>query len=190
MSQSLRPTPGQTVGPYFGIGLPYERGPELVPPGHPQAVQLWGTVRDGAGRPVPDAMLEIWQSDHTGEVVRHGGSLQRDGHTFTGFGRAGVDNNGRYSFTTLVPGRAAPDRPRFIAVTVFARGLLNRLFTRAYLPQDEQLFDADPFLAQLSGERRATLLAQEDGLGGYRFDVTLQGQGETVFLRFPRHPEP
>jgi protocatechuate 3,4-dioxygenase alpha subunit len=104
------------------------------------------------------------------------GSLRRDGFTFTGWGRASTDDEGRYSFSTLVPG--AP----FFALTVFARGLLDRLFTRAYLPDHAD----DPFLAGLGADRRATLVAAREPRG-FRFDIRLQGEGETVFLTYPRH---
>lgn len=170
-----RPTPGQTVGPFYGYALPYEGGPDLVPKGHPDAIRLHGVVLDGAGAPVPDALLEIWQADRDGTVPRVGGSLHRDGHTFTGWGRASTNNVGQYSFTTVVPG--AP----FIAMTVFARGLMNRLFTRVYLPGA-----ADPFLLSLTPERRETLVAEKDS-DGLRFDVTLQGDRETVFITYPGH---
>jgi protocatechuate 3,4-dioxygenase, alpha subunit len=123
-------TPGQTVGPFFGFALPYDGDADLVPPTHPDAVQLTGLVLDGDGAPVPDALLEIWQPDASGNVVQAPGSLRRDGFTFTGFGRAATDNAGRYRFTTIRPGVAVP----FIAMTVFARGLLDRPSTRVYLP--------------------------------------------------------
>ena len=97
------PTPGQTVGPFFDYALPYDGDSELVPPGTAGAVRLHGTVYDGAGEPVPDAILEIWQADAAGEVVQQAGSLHRDGWTFTGFGRRATDAEGHYSFTTLVP---------------------------------------------------------------------------------------
>jgi protocatechuate 3,4-dioxygenase, alpha subunit len=177
------PTPGQTVGPFFGYALPYPGGPELVAIGHPDAVRLHGRVLDGAGNPVPDALLELWQLDPGGAVVQRGGSLHRDGWTFTGWGRAATDNLGHYSFTTLTPGRADGGAP-FFAVTVFARGLLDRLFTRAYLPGGADLLAADPLLAAVPAERRGTLLAGRDA-DGFTFDVHLQGDGETVFLHFP-----
>src|SRR6478735_4348870 len=101
---ALPPTPGQTIGPFYGYALPFDGDSELVPPGHPRAVRLHGTVLDGGGRPVPDALLEIWQADDEGNVVRQEGSLRRDGFTFTGWGRAATDNNGHYSFTTIPPG--------------------------------------------------------------------------------------
>lgn len=168
-------TPGQTVGPFFGYALPYDGGPDLVPRAHPDAIRLHGVVLDGAGTPVPDALLEIWQADRAGAVPATGGSLHRDGYTFTGWGRASTDNLGRYSFTTVEPGTP------FIAMTVFARGLTNRLFTRVYLPGS-----TDPFLDTVPAVRRETLVAARDQ-DGLRFDVVLQGDRETVFLTYPGH---
>ena len=181
----LAPTPGQTVGPFFGYALPFPQDSTLVPPGHPAAVRLHGRVLDGGGAPVPDAILELWQADPTGAVVQQEGSLHRDGWTFTGWGRASTDDTGHYTFSTLVPG-AEPGKAPFFALTVFARGLLNRLFTRAYLPADEALLAADPLLASLQPDERATLMTVADAQG-YVFDVRLQGEDETVFLRYPGH---
>jgi len=175
-------TPGQTVGPFFHLAVPH-RGDELVPPAHPDAVRLHGFVLDGKGDPVPDAMLEIWQPDPQGRVVRAGGSLRRDGWTFTGWGRTSTDSAGHYSFCTLRPGAAAPGRAPFIAVTVFARGLTDRLFTRAYLPGDPAVLAADPLLSGLEPDRRATLIATGEPRG-LAFDIRLQGDRETVFLDF------
>lgn len=166
-------TPGQTIGPFFGYALPYAGSAELVRPGHPDAIRLHGVVLDGAGAPVPDALLEIWQAGPDGAVVQQPGSLHRDGWTFTGWGRAATDGAGQYSFSTLAPGGANP----FFAVTVFARGLLDRLFTRAYLPGHEP----DALLAAVPADRRDTLIAVPEP-DGFRFDVRLQGQDETVFL--------
>ncbi|MGW4031629.1 protocatechuate 3,4-dioxygenase subunit alpha [Streptomyces sp. NPDC004838] len=176
------PTPGQTVGPFFGYALPFDGGAELVPAGHPRAVRFHGTVYDGTGAPVPDALVELWQADEKGTVPRAEGSRARDGWTFTGFGRTPVDDTGHYSFSTLRPG-ATGGRAPFFAVTVFARGLLDRLFTRAYLPLDGEAAAADPLLSTLSDERRATLVARPDE-HGFVFDIRLQGPGETVFLDF------
>lgn len=177
----LQPTPGQTVGPFYGFALPYDGDGDLVPPTHPDAVRFHGRVLDGAGDPVPDALLEMWQAGPDGAVVQRAGSLHRDGFTFTGWGRAATDNTGHYSFATLRPGPTTPGAAPYLAVTVFARGLLNRLFTRAYLPGDDTALAADPLLASLAPERRATLVATADDRG-FVFDVRLQGEGETVFL--------
>ncbi len=212
-------TPGQTVGPFFGLGLPYAGGGDLVDAAHPGAVRLHGTVYDGAGDGVPDALVELWQPDAAGRIPRAVGSLRRDGVTFTGFGRSATDPDGRYAFTTVAPGSACTaasssasrrksprthgvsgafaggtsrlrgtarePAPRFFAITVFARGLLNHLFTRAYLPDVD--VSADPLLATLDAARRASLLCvAESGSGGdgYRFDIHLQGPNETVFLAY------
>jgi protocatechuate 3,4-dioxygenase alpha subunit len=182
----LLPTPGQTVGPFFGYALPYDGDSELVPSTHPDAVRLHGRVLDGAGDPVPDALLELWQADPSGVVSGEAGSLHRDGFTFTGWGRASTDSTGHYSFSTLTPGATGAGAAPYFAITVFARGLLNRLFTRAYLPGDRAALAADPLLASVGDDRRATLVATADD-HGLVFDVRLQGEGETVFLTYPGH---
>jgi protocatechuate 3,4-dioxygenase, alpha subunit len=182
---SATATPGQTVGPFFGYALEYDGGPDLVPGGHPDAIRLHGRVLDGAGDPVPDALVELWQADPEGRVAQSAGSLRRDGSTFTGWGRAATDADGAWSFTTLVPGPSAPGRASYVGLTVFARGLTNRLFTRAYLPTDENALAGDPLLAALGG-RRGTLIAEADE-SGFAFDIRLQGDRETVFLAYPRH---
>ena len=179
---TLVPTPGQTVGPFFHYALPYDRDRDLVAPGTPGSLLLHGTVLDGEGRSLQDALVEIWQADPAGRVVQQQGSLRRDGTVFTGFGRSSTDRTGRYWFTTLPPGPVDGGLP-FFAVTVFARGLLNRLFTRAYLPLEGAEPDA---LLRSAGDRAETMLCQPDE-DGLRFDVRLQGPGETVFLRYPGH---
>jgi protocatechuate 3,4-dioxygenase alpha subunit len=177
-------SPGQTVGPFFHYALPVAGGAELVPACHPNATRLRGRVLDGNGDPVRDALLEIWQPDAEGRVVHESGSLHRDGFTFTGWGRAATDREGRYSFTTIEPGPTEPGRPRSIAMAVFARGLLDRLFTRLYLPGQDDILASDPFFASVPPDRRGTLVAKRDA-DGLIFDVVLQGPGETVFLCFP-----
>jgi protocatechuate 3,4-dioxygenase, alpha subunit len=185
------PSPSQTVGPFFAFGLPFDGGGDVVPPGTAGAISLHGTVRDGAGAPVPDALLEFWQAGPDGRMPTRGGSMARDGRTFTGFARVATDRAGDYTVRTLRPAAVAgsPDAPH-LAVTVFARGLLHHLFTRVYFPSTESdevasANAADPLLASLPPERAATLVAAPDGWfggPGYRFDVRLQGAGETVFL--------
>jgi protocatechuate 3,4-dioxygenase alpha subunit len=179
--------PAQTVGPFFHYALPYPRDRELVPPGSPSAVRLHGVVRDGAGNGLPDALLEIRQADAAGVVPTVTGSLRRDGSTFTGWGRSHTDSSGHYWFSTVVPGPTRDGALSFISLTVFATGLLDRLFTRIYLPADEADLTADPFLATLTSDERAGLVAVPDGEASLRFDVHLQGDRETVFLSFPRH---
>jgi len=180
----LTATPGQTVGPFFGYALPFERDDQLVAPGSPGATRLHGVVTDGDGTPIPDALLELWQADADGAVPTASGSLRRDGWTFTGWGRSATDGEGHYGFTTVTPGATKDGAAPFFLITVFARGLLNRLFTRAYLPGDH--LDGDALLASVPAERRDTLIAVPEPTG-FRFDVSLQGPRETVFLRYPGH---
>lgn len=184
MSTRLPATGGQTIGPFFGYGLPYDKDNELIPHSHPDATRLHGTVLDGDGEPIPDALIEIWQTDPQGQVVQQAGSLHRDGYTFTGWGRAATDPAGHYSFTTLLPGAAEPGAAAFFAITVFARGLLNRLFTRAYVPGDDAALADDALLSSLDVDRRTTLIARPDD-DGLAFDICLQGETETVFLAYP-----
>lgn len=179
-------TPGQTVGPFFSYALPFAGGETLVPAGRADAIRLTGQVVDGAGAGVPDALLELWQPGPDGGVVREAGSLARDGWTFTGWGRAATDTDGMYTFTTVRPGPTGSGRPAWFALTVFARGLLDRLFTRIYLPDDPEALAADPLLSTLPVERRSTLVARPC-TDGYRFDVVLQGEAETVFLEHRAH---
>lgn len=174
------PTPGQTIGPFYGQALPYERDNELVPAGRADAMRLHGDVLDGSGAPIPDAMVEIWQADASGQVPQVGGSIRRDGWTFTGWGRCSTDDTGHYSFSTLLPGPTENGAAPFFAVVVFARGLLDRLFTRIYLPGHEAN-ERDPLLASLPAQEAATLIAESDPQG-LRFDIRLQGERETVFL--------
>jgi protocatechuate 3,4-dioxygenase alpha subunit len=176
-------TPGQTVGPFFGLGLPYPGDSRLVGDAHPRAVRLHGTVYDGAGAGVPDALVEIWQPDDAGHLPRRAGSLRRDAAAFTGWGRSATDAAGRYGFSTIAPGSVSAGRPPFFAVAVFARGLLHRLFTRAYLPGGDP--NADPLLAAVGAGRRDTLICvAESHRAAYRFDIRLQGPSETVFLSY------
>lgn len=180
---ALSPTPGQTVGPFFGYGMPYPGGPELVVPYSPGAIVVHGRVLDGAGDPVPDAQLELWQADASGRVPHAAGSLHRDGITFTGFGRAETDVEGAYRFWTVNPGPIDGGAP-FLAVIVFARGLQDKLHTRIYLPEDAAALASDPLLASLEPDERDTLIAERTREGWLRHDIRLQGERETVFLAF------
>ncbi|THA77537.1 protocatechuate 3,4-dioxygenase subunit alpha [Streptomyces sp. A0642] len=185
------PTPSQTVGPFYGYALPFAGGGDLASAGHPDTVVLHGQVLDGAGAPVPDALVEVWQPAPDGS--RHGapGSLRRDpvtgvvigrhGVAFTGFGRVATDADGHYTVRTLPPGGVP-----YLAIVVFARGLTHHLHTRAYLHDADGLAQ-DQLLAGLPEARRATLLTTPEETGIHRFDIRLQYDGvheETVFLDF------
>jgi protocatechuate 3,4-dioxygenase, alpha subunit len=161
------PTPPQTVGPFFAIGLPWRDGPEVVARDAGGAIVLRGTVLDGEGAPVPDALVETWQAP--GDGCR-------------GFGRCPTGDDGRWAIVTRKPRAAAGEAPH-VSVAVFARGLLDRVPTRIYFGDEAVANAADPLLSGLDEERRATLIATPED-GGYRFDIHLQGDRETVFFGF------
>lgn len=191
------PTPSQTVGPFYGYALPFIGGGDVAPAGHLDAITIHGYVYDGAGDPIPDALLEFWQAAPDGSTAGAPGSLRRDpvtgtvigrnGVDFTGFGRVPTDADGQYALRTLPPGARSGTAP-YLSVCVFARGLLHHLFTRIYLPENAEANAADPVLAALPPQRRATLVAIAERDRVYRFDIRLQaGAGpheETVFLDF------
>lgn len=182
-ARTHRPTPGQTVGPFFAYGVEYPRMHQAVDPYAAGAVLLEGTIYDGAGDPVPDAFVEIFGADEDGRVPRSRGAFRRDDHTFTGFARAFTDDEGHFEFFTRAPGAAAGRAP-FVAAIVYARGLPDKLHTRIYLPDDDAALAADAFLGSLEPVERATLIASRVSPQHLRHDIRLQGDGETVFLAF------
>ena len=188
-------TPSQTVGPFFhdcllGAGARCD----ALAGGHDsdggQRIEVYGCVRDGDSAGVPDAVLELWQADGLG-VYHHPADARWTGRSdFSGFGRVGTDDDGRFSFTSVLPGRVPCDGSRqapHINIAIFARGLLNHLFTRMYFP-DEPSNDTDVVLLRVPPSRRSTLIAtavpQPDASSAraYRFDIVLQGRDETVFF--------
>ncbi|MFD9497927.1 protocatechuate 3,4-dioxygenase subunit alpha [Streptomyces sp. NPDC060035] len=185
------PTPSQTVGPFYGYALPFPGGGDIAPAGHPDTVTVHGLVRDGSGAPVPDAIVETWQPAPDGSRTGRPGSLRRDpvtgrvigrnGVDFTGFGRVPTDADGHWAVRTLAPGGVP-----YLCVALFARGLLHHLYTRVYLPDllGRGTGTTNPLLESLEPERRATLIATRTDPRTYRFDIRLQGDGETVFLEF------
>jgi protocatechuate 3,4-dioxygenase alpha subunit len=177
-------TPSQTVGPFFGYALPYPGGPEVRAPWQHDAIRLHGAVLDGAGAPVPDAVLEVWGADADGRPATVRGSFERDPHAFTGFGRAATSADGAYAFSTVKPGPTRPGSAPYVVLAVFARGLLHHLLTRAYFADEPDANATDPLLGRVDPDRRGTLVAAVDGPRSYRFDVHLQGPDETVFLDY------
>jgi protocatechuate 3,4-dioxygenase, alpha subunit len=179
-------TPSATVGPYLSIGLAWEDGPYAVEPGTPGAIWLRGTVYDGSGEPVPDALIETWQADPDGRFDHPDdprGAVTRP--AFRGFGRSQTVDGGEYAICTLKPGRV-PDgegglQAPHVDVSVFARGLLDRVVTRIYFADEPDANAEDPVLRSLPEDRRGTLLAEPTD-DGYRLDIHLQGDGETVFF--------
>ncbi len=184
-------TPSQTVGPFFHDALLDEDRSELVSPDHLKAIKIEGTVYDGAGDVVPDAMVEIWQANPSGRYNhpaddRH--DLSLDGETFSGFGRSGTADGGKFSFVTVKPGPVhGPDgRPQapHIMVSVFTRGLLQRVVTRIYFPDEVERNATDHVLSSIEDPAvRETLVARDEG-GVLRFDIRLQGEGQTAFFEF------
>jgi protocatechuate 3,4-dioxygenase alpha subunit len=182
------PTPSQTIGPYFAIMLPLG-GTELVEPQAADVLRIEGQVIDGAGQPVSDAVVELWQANRAGRYAHPADTQEKLLEAgFTGFGRCQVDVNGAFRFVTVKPGQVpAGEGDRLqaphINVTVFARGLLSRLVTRIYFPDEPAANAADPVLVSIDDPAaRATLIARAEAPGVLRFDIRLQGEGETAFF--------
>jgi protocatechuate 3,4-dioxygenase, alpha subunit len=184
---TLPPTPSQTIGPFFAVGLLWPDGPDVVAEGTPGAVRISGRVLDGAADPVADALVETWQADPEGRFAHPDDPRGRAASGFRGFGRSATDAEGRWAIRTLKPGALpAPDggtEAPHLDVSVFARGLLHRVVTRIYFPDETEANAADPLLCSIPDpEVRARLVAVPDGEGGLRFDIWLQGDQETPFL--------
>jgi len=186
---SLQATTSQTVGPFFKIGLDWLIRDNLAGPGIAgELVTIEGTVLDGDAKPVPDAILEIWQANSYGKYAHPEDTQDKPLEPgFTGYGRVPTDDNGRFRFATIKPGQVPgpggkPQAPH-IVVSVFARGLLRRLVTRIYFP-DEPGNSADFVLSQVDAERRGTLIARKVAgeSGALEWNVNLQGPDETVFF--------
>jgi len=178
----LLPTPSQTVGPWLAIGLTWPTGHLVVPEGSPGAIGISGVLYDGAGEPIPDGLLETWQADPEGRFDHPDDPRGASGSGFAGFGRCLTDVRGRFRIVTVKPGAIGDGQAPHIDVSVLARGLLDRVVTRIYFPDERAANAADPVLAGLPAERAATLVAQETGPGELAWDVRLQGERETVFL--------
>ncbi|MEN3165506.1 protocatechuate 3,4-dioxygenase subunit alpha [Tistrella mobilis] len=192
MRNSLVQTPSQTVGPFFAYGLTARqygyKGGQIADaviadetcPG--ERIVITGRVLDGAGAPIEDALVEIWQCDAAGRVA----GPATPG--FRGFGRCGtgIDPERRFRFETVRPGVAAGEGGApHLSVILFMRGLLSHAFTRIYFPEDIAALAADPVLALVPEARRETLVARRlvvPGLPAYGFDIRMQGDGETVFF--------
>ena len=168
---TVAPTPSQTAGPFFSFLLDGFFPNELVPLDASDAIRIRGQVVDARGRPVPDAMVEIWQRP----------SAEIPG----GFARSGTDGEGWFEFVTVKPAPLETNgrtQAPHLAVTIFARGLLKQAVTRLYFPDDEANAD-DPVLSVLDPDARSTLIARSEN-GGLRFDIRLQGDGQTTFFAF------
>ena len=192
----FKQTPSQTVGPYFAYGLTAKQY------GYPQTsiaegvlvgddtegerITLIGRVLDGEGKPVSDAMVEIWQADAQGHYT-HPADPRGSNSTFVGFGRlgTGTDPQNRFMFQTVKPGAVAEGQAPHITLILFMRGLLTHLYTRVYFSDEAEANASDPVLTAVPADRRGTLIAaREAGANGveYRIDIHMQGPDETVFF--------
>lgn len=199
LPDQLKETPSQTAGPYVHIGcfprmcgievFDHEFGAEMVSDATKgERIEIRGTVFDGTGAPLRDALIEIWQADADGLHPGHGELRGEADPAFAGFGRsAGDPDTGEFVFRTIKPGRVpfktgalmAPHITFWIA----ARGINVGLHTRMYFPDEEAANADDPVLARIELKSRIpTLIARPEGPGVYRFDIRLQGEGETVFF--------
>jgi protocatechuate 3,4-dioxygenase, alpha subunit len=184
MTETL--TPSQTVGPFLAIGLRWPHGPDVVPPDALGSFIIRGAVLDGAGNPVTDALIETWQADPDGRFAHpddpRGAAPPMIGG-FRAFGRSTTEDGGVFRIRTVKPGplptRDSGLEAPHVDVSVFARGLLGRVITRIYFPDEDNT--ADPVLRALPSHRARTLIALR-APDGYAFDIRLQGPGETVFF--------
>jgi len=194
-NQKLIPSATQTAGPFFHFGLIRPEWADLTSGGKAQGekISLEGRVTDGDGAPLPDAIVEIWQANATGKYEHPEDAQDKPvDKNFRGFGRAFTDKGGVFRFSTVkpgpVPGRGNALQAPHIAVTLAARGLLHHLFTRVYFA-GEALNKTDPVLSSIEDPvAQKTLIAEPkgktNGSAVWRFDIVLQGKGETVFFDF------
>ena len=185
---SLPATTSQTVGPFFTIELTRLKKTELAGPGvSGERVTIAGRGVDADGNGVTDALLEIWQANSHGKYAHPEDTQNKPIEPgFQGYGRIPTDENGKFSFTTIKPGPVpGPDerlQAPHIAVSVFARGLLRRLVTRIYFP-NEAANGGDYALNLVEPARRATLVARAAaGQSTFEWNVVLNGSEETVFF--------
>ena len=185
--RGLGSTPSQTIGPFLHMVLPWSDGPDVVPDGTAGAIRIVGRLTDGAGEPVPDGLIETWQADPAGRFAHPDDPRGRAEPGFRGFGRCATDADGEFWFRTVKPGQLPAEdnltEAPHLDVTVFARGLLNRLVTRLYFPDEQRANAADPLLASLENDERLRLVATAETEGTLRFDIRLQGGPETPFFR-------
>jgi len=185
-------TPSQTIGPFHRIMVPWEGGAELAAPDAAGAIRIQGRIVDGAGQPVDDCVIEVWQANVHGRYAHAEDTREVPLVAgFEGFGRAITDADGRFDVVTVkpgcVPGPGETAQAPHISLSVFARGLLKQLVTRIYFADETAANDQDPVLRSITEPgRRDTLLAVPRTSGDappvYDFEIRLQGPRETVFF--------
>jgi protocatechuate 3,4-dioxygenase, alpha subunit len=186
---SVHATTSQTVGPFFKIGLEWLYRDNLIVEGvSGERVTIQGRVLDGDGLPVPDAIVEIWQANAHGKYNHPEDTQDKPLEPgFNGYGRVPTNAEGMFRFNTIkpgpVPGPNGKQQAPHLAVSVFMRGVLRRLVTRMYFPDDERN-SGDHILNLVEAARRTTLIAKNtaDDPGSLKWNVVLQGPEETVFF--------
>jgi len=193
---TLKQTPSQTVGPFFAFGLtapqygyPHDgiASAEIAGDSVPgERIEITGQVLDGAGAPIVDAMIEIWQADSEGRYA-HPADGRPSNQNFRGFGRfgTGTEADSGFRFRTIKPGSVDGLQAPHLNVIVFMRGLLSHAYTRIYFSDEDPMNTRDPVLRSVAEERRSTLIARRDEAAAtplYRFDIHMQGDDETVFF--------
>ena len=201
---TLKQTPSQTVGPYFACGLTprqygydFADGDLTAAETQGERIRIEGRVLDGAGQPVSDATIGIWQAGAGGRHA-HPADGRASNETFSGFGRAGTgtDSGHRFMFRTVRPGATGGGQAPHINAIVFMRGILSHAFTRIYFPEETEANAGDAVLNAVPAGRhavlnavpagrRATLIAEREERTGetvYRFDIHMRGERETVFF--------
>ena len=177
----------QTVGPFFEVVLRTRAEMRMVRPDtRGERITIEGVLLDGAGAPIADGFVEIWQADADGRYAHPEDPRGADADpSFSGYGWRHTVEDGGFRFDTIKPGAVPGPGGRLqaphIMVSVMGRGVLTRFITRLYFA-DEAANDRDPILALVPAARRDTLLARPAGEGRYRFDIRIQGPGETVFF--------
>ena len=181
-------TPNQTVGPFYALGTTWAHTHDLAKDAKGERITISGTLTDGDGKPVPDGFLEVWQANAQGKYAHPEDTQDKPVDPgFVGWGRVPTDKDGRFRFTTIkpgpVPGLGNALQAPHILVAVFMRGALRHTYTRIYF-SDEAANASDPVLALVEdAARRKTLVAERvSGQPEYRWNVLMQGAGETVFF--------
>ena len=187
---TLKQTPSQTAGPFFHYMLTPDQsgydykgiaGARVADEGVPgNRIRITGTVIDGEGKALSDALIEIWQADDRGRYA-HPADTRSSNAAFKGFGRCASDDKGEFAFDTVKPGPIGDGQAPHVTLIIFARGGQNHLYTRVYFDDEAAANDRDPVLSSVPGDRRSTLIAKRDGTT-YRLDIRLQGERETVFF--------
>ena len=186
---SLQATTSQTVGPFFKIGFDWLNRDNLVGEGvSGERVTIQGRIFDGDGVPVPDAILEIWQANAHGKYDHPEDTQDKPLEPgFKGYGRVPVTAQGVFRLATIkpgpVPGPNGKEQAPHLVISVFMRGVLRRLVTRIYFP-DEPRNAADFILNLVEPSRRSTLIAKKTAgaPGTLEWNFVLQGPDETVFF--------